>query len=99
MIAFTAQTIRMLKSAIRVSHVPETGNPIGLMGHRGKRDRSNDIAAMAAMPIQKKAILPPLVEALIRRQVVQDKKITALVGLVEQLFELLSNEAASLPSE
>ena len=47
----------------------------------------------------REAILPPLVEALIRRQVVQDKKITALVGLVEQLFELLSNESASLPSE
>ena len=39
----------------------------------------------------REAILPPLVDALVRRQVMQDKKIEALVHLVEQLFESLSS--------
>ena len=38
----------------------------------------------------REAILPPLVESIVRRQVTQDKKIEALVHLVEQLFECLS---------
>jgi len=40
----------------------------------------------------REAILPPLVESLVARQVVQDKKIEALVHLVEQLFESLSTD-------
>lgn len=40
----------------------------------------------------REAILPPLVEALVARQVIQDKKIEALVHLVEQLFESLSSD-------
>lgn len=47
----------------------------------------------------REAILPPLVEALVRRQVIQDKKIAALVHLVEQLFELLSTSGAAHPAE
>ncbi len=42
----------------------------------------------------REAILPPLVESLVRRQVMQDKKIDALVHLVEQLFECLSTSDA-----
>ncbi len=38
----------------------------------------------------REAILPPLVESLVKRQVEQDKKIEALVHLVEHLFESLS---------
>lgn len=38
----------------------------------------------------REAILPPLVESIVRRQVIQDKKIDALVHLVEHLFECLS---------
>ncbi len=40
----------------------------------------------------REAILPPLVESIVRRQVMQDKKIDALVHLVEQLFECLSSD-------
>ena len=42
----------------------------------------------------REAILPPLVEAVVRRQVVQDKKIEALVHLVEHLFESLSSDSS-----
>ncbi len=47
----------------------------------------------------REAILPPLVEALVRRQVIQDKKIAALVHLVEHLFEELSSDPATAPAE
>ena len=47
----------------------------------------------------REAILPPLVEALVRRQVIQDKKIAALVHLVEHLFETLSIDPASSAAE
>ena len=40
----------------------------------------------------REAILPPIIEAVVRRQVMQDKKIEALVHLVEHLFETLSGE-------
>ena len=43
----------------------------------------------------REAILPPIVEAVVRRQVVQDKKIEALVHLVEHLFETLSGGTAT----
>jgi hypothetical protein len=43
----------------------------------------------------REAILPPLVESIVRRQVTQDKKIEALVHLVEQLFECLSTDGKS----
>jgi hypothetical protein len=43
----------------------------------------------------REAILPPLVESLVRRQVIQDKRIEALVHLVEQLFEMLSVEGTA----
>ena len=40
----------------------------------------------------REAILPPIIEAVVRRQVMQDKQIEALVHLVEHLFETLSGE-------
>lgn len=40
----------------------------------------------------REAILPPLVESIVQRQVLQDRKIEALVHLVEHLFECLSVE-------
>lgn len=39
----------------------------------------------------REAILPPLVESLVKRQMIQDKKIEALVHLLEQLLEALSD--------
>jgi len=42
----------------------------------------------------REAILPPLVESIVRRQVMQDKKIEALVHLVEHLFECLSVDSS-----
>ncbi len=47
----------------------------------------------------REAILPPIVEAVVRRQVIQDKKINALVHLVEQLFEAVSGDPAGAPAE
>lgn len=47
----------------------------------------------------REAILPPIVEAVVRRQVMQDKKIEALVHLVEHLFETLSGDPAGAASE
>ena len=47
----------------------------------------------------REAILPPLVDSLVRRQVMQDKKIEALVHLVEQLFESLSSTAQPAASD
>lgn len=47
----------------------------------------------------REAILPPLVESIVRRQVMQDKKIDALVHLVEQLFECLSQDARVASTE
>ena len=44
----------------------------------------------------REAILPPLVESIVRRQVMQDKKIEALVHLVEHLFECLSEDAQAI---
>lgn len=44
----------------------------------------------------REAILPPLVEQLISRQVIMDKRIDALVHLVEQLFEVISNDPESV---
>jgi hypothetical protein len=38
----------------------------------------------------REAILPPLVESLVRRQMIQDRKIEALVHLLESLLESLS---------
>ncbi len=40
----------------------------------------------------REAILPPVVEKLVRRQVLAEKRIDALVHLTEQMFELLSAE-------
>lgn len=40
----------------------------------------------------REAILPPVVEKLVRRQVLAEKRIDALVHLTEQMFELLSQE-------
>jgi energy-coupling factor transporter ATP-binding protein EcfA2 len=47
----------------------------------------------------REAILPPLVESIVRRQVMQDKRIEALVHLVEHLFECLSHDAQGVPSD
>jgi len=47
----------------------------------------------------REAILPPLVEAIVRRQVMQDRKIDALVHLVEHLFECLSSDTQSVGSD
>lgn len=47
----------------------------------------------------REAILPPLVDAIVRRQVMQDKKIEALVHLVEHLFECLSTDQKSMASD
>ncbi|MFT7668339.1 MAG: hypothetical protein ACI8X5_001030 [Planctomycetota bacterium] len=41
----------------------------------------------------REAVLPPLVDSLARRLVTQDKKIDALVHLVEHLFEVMSVES------
>ena len=38
----------------------------------------------------REAILPPLVESLVGRQVIQDKKIQALVRMVEQLCYIIT---------
>jgi hypothetical protein len=38
----------------------------------------------------REAVLPPVVEKLVRRQVVLEKRVEALVRLMEQLFEVLS---------
>ena len=38
----------------------------------------------------REAILPPVVETLVRRQVLAEKRIDALVHLTEKMFELLS---------
>ena len=40
----------------------------------------------------REAILPPVVEKLVRRQVLADKRIDALLHLTEQMFETLSAE-------
>lgn len=40
----------------------------------------------------REAILPPVVEKLVRRQVLLEKRIDALVHLTEQMFEMLSVE-------
>lgn len=47
----------------------------------------------------REAILPPIIESVVRRQVVQDKKIEALVHLVEQLFEALSGSTAQVSAD
>lgn len=46
----------------------------------------------------REAILPPVVEKLVHRQVVLERRIDALVGLIEQMLETLSEEPASLDS-
>lgn len=40
----------------------------------------------------REAILPPLVETLVRRQMIQDRKIEALVHLLESLLEEMSTD-------
>ena len=45
----------------------------------------------------REAILPPVVEKLVHRQVVQEKRIDALVHLMETLMETLSDESLSDP--
>jgi len=40
----------------------------------------------------REAILPPVVEKLVRRQVLAEKRIDALLHLTEQMFEILSAE-------
>ncbi len=40
----------------------------------------------------REAILPPLVEEMVGRQVVLEKRIDALVHLIEQLFEVISTD-------
>ena len=47
----------------------------------------------------REAILPPIIEAVVRRQVVQDKRIEALVHLVEHLFETLSGDTATVAND
>jgi hypothetical protein len=42
----------------------------------------------------REAVLPPVVERLVMRQVILEKRVEALVHLVEQLFNLLSTEPA-----
>lgn len=42
----------------------------------------------------REAILPPLVEKLVRRQVLLEKRLNALVHLTEQILETLSSESA-----
>lgn len=42
----------------------------------------------------REAILPPVVEKLLHRQLVLEKRISALVHLVEHLFETISDEGA-----
>lgn len=44
----------------------------------------------------REAILPPLVEQLVSRQVIMDKRIDALVHLVEHLFEVISSDPESV---
>ncbi len=43
----------------------------------------------------REAVLPPVVEKLVLKQVVLEKRIEALVHLVEKSFEALSGEAAA----
>ena len=43
----------------------------------------------------REAVLPPVVEKLVRKQTVLEKRIDALVHLVEDSFEALSSEAAA----
>ncbi len=40
----------------------------------------------------REAVLPPVVEKLVRRQVVLEKRVTALVRLTERILEQLSSE-------
>ena len=40
----------------------------------------------------REAILPPVVEQLVHRQVILEKRYDALVGLIEQMLETLSEE-------
>lgn len=48
----------------------------------------------------REAVLPPVVEKLVRRQVVLEKRVEAVVHLMEQLLEVLSAEqAAGQPAE
>jgi len=46
----------------------------------------------------REAILPPLVEQLISRQVIMERRIDALVHLVEQLTEVISADEESVQS-
>jgi len=41
----------------------------------------------------REAIMPPVVERLVRRQIVIEKRLEAIVHLVEQLFEVISSDA------
>jgi hypothetical protein len=46
----------------------------------------------------REAILPPIVERLVRRQVVVEKRVEALVHMVEQLFEIISADSSRVGS-
>ncbi len=45
----------------------------------------------------REAILPPVVEKIVRRQVVLEKRIDALVHLMEQMLEVLSSQHDTSP--
>ena len=40
----------------------------------------------------REAVLPPVVERLVHRQVILEKRVDALVHLVEEMFEILSSD-------
>ena len=46
----------------------------------------------------REAVLPPVVEKLVHRQVMIEKRFAALVGLVEKMLEQLSQENAGVTS-